>query len=279
MAILQYPRHRQYDEQRVDANNAVMALLAGSKLATSVLQLTTGSEHRLAELFPSVEHIERLNLRTDDARLILTDAENHVGAMAIPYVMSIHEDYIVALCQALKDAGVMPASSMEGIGPANMHERLVSTTGGSFTPGTLNLFHFLRLVRNAQIHYAGKTHQALAKFSAAMTAPDEANWMQITSNPLPRYHLGDPLNLSIFELIGTLAVSKRLAEDANEEFQLGLPRAEWIALVVQDWASTRRVGNPEMLIRSAAGFARHAFGPLALTRTEIETELRRIGKV
>lgn len=254
-----------------------MALLAGSKLAVSVLHLTSGSTHRLAELFPSVEHIERLNLRTDDARTILSDAENHVGALAIPYVLSIHENYVVNLCEALVAGGVLPASALSGIGPANMHERFVTATGGSFTAETLRLFHFLRLIRNAQIHYAGKTHAALADYSLAMTQTDETNWQRVTGNALPRYFLGDELRLSVFELIGTLAISKRLAEEANEEFQLGLPRSQWLQLVVEDWASTRRPGNAEVRIRNAVGYARHMYGALALTRPEIENEMRRAG--
>jgi len=40
---VEFPLFRRYESSRQEANNAMMALLAGSKLAAHTLQLTTGS--------------------------------------------------------------------------------------------------------------------------------------------------------------------------------------------------------------------------------------------
>ena len=56
MPLVKYAEYRRYIEQRKDANNAMMALLAGSKLAMHTLSLTAGSERRLSEIFPRVPH-------------------------------------------------------------------------------------------------------------------------------------------------------------------------------------------------------------------------------
>ena len=274
MVPINFPRHRQYQTQRIDANNAVMALLAGSKLAEAVLRLTEGSSQRLAELFPQVQHVERLNLKTGEARAILADAENHVGAMAIPYVLSIHEDYMVGLCTMLNAAGVLSRSDCENLGPANMHERYEAACNGHFSTDTLRLFHYLRLIRNSQIHYAGRVHNSLATYSSSLVNSDAATWGRVTGNPISIYEAGTDLGLTIFELIATLAISKRLAEEANEMLQTGLPRQAWLDILVEDWAATPRRGNRDMKIRNLFGFARFEYGPLAVTKSEAEAALR-----
>lgn len=271
--------YRKYDAQRIEANNAIMALLAGSKLAENVLNLTTGSSHRLAEIFPQVSNIERLNLKTSEAQTILASAENHVGGMAIPYVLSIHEDYIVGLCRLLAEVGRISKTKLKDVSPSNMHENLESAGPGRFGSDTLRLFHFLRLVRNAQIHYAGRVHPALAKYRADLSSTDETKWEQITGEKIGRFSEGGELGLSIFELIATLAISKRLAEEANELVQESLPRVNWLGVIVDDWSSTPRVGNTSTKIRNASGFARFDYGPLAVTKHEIETALKDKGLI
>ena len=69
-----FPEYRAYVASRIEVNNAMMALLAGSRLAAHTLTLTVGSTATLSQLFPAVEHVGRFDLRSDSARQLLNDA-------------------------------------------------------------------------------------------------------------------------------------------------------------------------------------------------------------
>ena len=92
MKEVRFADYRRYEAHRVEASNAMMALLAGAGMASHLLQLTHGSRHLLPEVFPQVPHIGRFNLRTEVARQILDAADTHLGAMSIPYALALHDD-------------------------------------------------------------------------------------------------------------------------------------------------------------------------------------------
>lgn len=87
--------YRQYTKARQSANNAMVSFLAGSALASHTLQLTTGSNRLLPEIFPAVPHITRFNLRPDAAADVLGAAGPHLATVTIPYALAIHEDALV----------------------------------------------------------------------------------------------------------------------------------------------------------------------------------------
>lgn len=142
----------------------MMALLAGSKLAAHTLQLTAGSSQLLPDIFPGVDHISYFNLRTDVATDLLLNTGHHLGAVAVPYALAVHEDFVVTALQALTGLGytvLAPGSSKNlaknRVAAWNMHEALFLTLGKSVPArGTdlvsLELYHLLREMRNCQIH-------------------------------------------------------------------------------------------------------------------------------
>lgn len=272
--LVQFPRHRLYDIQRVEANDAVMGLLAGSKLAESVLRLTEGSSHRLAELFPKVPHVNRLNLKTEHATHILSTAENHLGGLAIPYMLSIHEDYMAGLCEMLDAEGKKGHVKLKDVGPVNMHEWVEHACGSNFNAETLELFHLLRLTRNAQIHNGGRVHRALAAYMTKdLSAHARTIWERVAGIAFPTYSLDEELALSVFQLVGTFAISKRLAEEANDIVHMALSRETWLKICIDDWADFGKSGNPSQRLRHAKGFARMTYGSLSFTENEITEEL------
>lgn len=97
--------YREYAASRVEVNNAMMALLAGSRLAAHTLSLTAGSNATLGQLFPAVEHIDRLNLRSDSARQLLQDADHHIASVAIPYALATHEDFVTDMLALVEGEG------------------------------------------------------------------------------------------------------------------------------------------------------------------------------
>ena len=66
--VVRFADHRQYEQARIEASNAVMGLLAGARMAAHLLQLTEGSDRLLPEIFPQIPHIGRPNLTTTAAR-------------------------------------------------------------------------------------------------------------------------------------------------------------------------------------------------------------------
>jgi hypothetical protein len=91
MVTVQFPAYREYEAQRKEVNNSIMALLAGAGLAGNTLQLTQGSVRLLPEIFPAVPHIGRFNLTSEAATALLASADSHLSAMSVPYVLSLHE--------------------------------------------------------------------------------------------------------------------------------------------------------------------------------------------
>src|SRR5687768_13620496 len=164
-AWVDFPGFRRYEAIRQEANNAMMALLAGSKLAAHTLQLTAGSKGLLPEIFPGVEHIRYFNLRTDSATALLLDTGHHLGAVAVPYALAVHEDFVMTTLGLLGQLGYAhkaPGDSRDTynrVSAWNMHEAVYLTLDSPAPVrgacDELEHFHLLREKRNSHIHNGG----------------------------------------------------------------------------------------------------------------------------
>lgn len=67
MTVVRFAAYRSYEAARVEASNAMMALLAGAQLASHLLLLSDGSSQLLPAMYPRVPHIGRFNLTSDAA--------------------------------------------------------------------------------------------------------------------------------------------------------------------------------------------------------------------
>lgn len=277
MALVKYARYREYEAQRIIANDSMMGLLAGAKLAAHTLTLTEGSKARLAEIFPNVDHIERFNLQVAAAKYILDHAENYLGTLAIPYALAIHEDLVMGMLQIANSIGLLSNSALGQMKSNLMHEELERLSGGNFTTETLELFHLVRLSRNAQIHAGGVAGSPLVNQVARTSVKAFSLWKDITHEEFPRYVIGDRVELGLQDLIGVLAITKRLAEEANQFIQKILARTDWADMVVTEWLAERKPGNANQLVRQARGVARRHYGPLALSHDEIADAIKRAG--
>ena len=134
MREVRFTQYRSYEARRVDASNAMMALLAGAGMASHLLQLTRGSKHLLPEVFPQVPHIGRFNLRSELARKILDAADVHLGAMAIPYALAIHDDFLRECIDLLVTASACTAKQAAQANPlAAKHPLIAQCTPGPDT--------------------------------------------------------------------------------------------------------------------------------------------------
>ncbi|WP_157411551.1 hypothetical protein [Actinoplanes rectilineatus] len=278
MAIVKYAQWRDYGQQRIQTNDTVMGLLAGSKLAAQTLNLTAGSTLTLSQIFPKVEHIARFNLRADRARQVLEEAEILLGILAVPQILALHEDLFQGMSSMLVTEGLMTVGQASGIKTANMHERIQGVIpGAQFTPESLELFHLVRVARNTHIHSGGRADQTLINRIQSVPQGAFEVWDRITGEPFPPYSVGDPVRMGLHELLGILAITKRLAEEANGFLQSALPVSRWADMLVADWIQQRRPGNRAQMIKSALGLSRVNFGAIRFAASDIEDAMIRAG--
>ncbi len=270
MAIVSFHEYRQHDLANTEANNAIMALLAGAHLAAHTLQLTEGSTRLLPEMFPHVPHIQRFNLTTPAARGLLADAEAHLGSMAVPYVLAIHEGFVHACLRLIGDTGTFKASQMHN----GIARRLPVNFGAD-----LSGFHLARILRNCVIHNGGRvTERSVTELQRDVDPTHIARWTRITRRSPLKLRAGDVVELAHGEVVATMATTRQIARTLNEAMQPALPRATWARLLVDDVT----VNEPGHLtdqhnLRKCSGYARHLYGPLALTTQEISTALLEAG--
>jgi len=276
MAEINYRAYREYVDSRVEVNNAMMALLAGSRLAAHTLQLTAGSTRTLAEVFPAVEHIGRFNLRSDSTRELLHDADQHVSSVAVPYALATHEDFVTATLEFLSDRGRTLDTQGKQIKPWNMHEVLFRTTGYSPPTDWLGLFHVLRETRNCIIHSGGAADSKLDEVIASMSDEARAGWRRLCEGAEPESIIErGRLRLSASHVFMAFAVTKGLGREVNASLAAELTRDEWAGLAVDDYAL--QAGGPRNSSawrRGVLGFARFNYGPALLGPGEIEKAAR-----
>lgn len=276
MPEVRFAAHRDYEKARVDTSNAMMALLAGSQLAAHLLKLTEGSDRLLPEVFPRVEHIGRFNLTTDAAQLLLDDADQHLGAMGVPYALALHEDYLKTCLSLLESDGKCTAGTAERTKLAYQHRRIESATGARFSADCLTQVTTLRRMRNCTIHAGGRADVVLVRDLARWSTSVQTDWMRIAKRSPQVLKVGDPVTFGHGELILALAITKRLAREANEQIQPVISRARWADIAIDDLLES----DPKVLRapdrqRRAEGLARFHYAPLKLTTKELASALAR----
>lgn len=269
MAVVNYARYSEYKNQRTEVNNTIMGLLAGSRLASQTLILTEGSKLLLSDIFPNVEYIKRFNLTTESARKILNNADNLLGILAVPQILALQEDLISGMLDLIEEYSTKGRKTRDRR-MVSIHEDFESLTGISFTPEYLQLFHFIRLARNTHIHSAGKCNKALSEKTSRTTKEARKYWENVTKSPFPSYKIGEDVKLGVPEMIGILAITHRLSQEANEILQKYLPESAWINLAIDDWSNLKKPGDLNQQIRSLKGFTRHNYKAVGIDMNNLE---------
>ena len=270
MAAVRFAAYRDYEAVRVDTSNAMMALLAGAQLASHLLQLTKGSRLLLPEVYPSVAHIGRFNLTSEAASQILGAADAHLGAMSVPYVLSVHEDFLKTCLGLLARAQLCTPNVAEKTVLAFQHTKIEKATGGSFDRVAMCQLDTLRKMRNCTIHAGGRADDKLIAHLLTWMPNVATGWVKLANRDPRRLKLDEPVTFGHGELILSLAVTKTLARAANEQLQPALPRTLWADLVIEDLSRDHSnvERTPDGLTR-ALGLARFHYGPLNLTEAEV----------
>lgn len=268
---------RVLEQRRVDAGNAIWAILAGSKIAANTLNLTDGSKRTLAEIFPSVEHIQRFNLRSDNARALLGNAESDLCTMGMSYALALHEDFVKTCLAWLVPLGLLTPAQLRGAKTFNIHEKMEGATGVSVNADSLALFHLTRLIRNCHIHAGGTGSAELERHSRALTTDQRQVWEAITGEPLDIIPMHQPATVGVGGLIATLAIGKRLSYDVNLCLQAAIPRDEWASMAAREYFALGAKGpRHAKALKSLMGYTRGTYDALALTEDELLGAIERL---
>ncbi|MET7971701.1 hypothetical protein ABZW44_01240 [Streptomyces mirabilis] len=277
MSIVHFPEYRAYEQDRIRASDAMMALLAGSRLAENTLRLTDGSTRLLPEIFPGVTHIRRMNLTTANARSLLAEAEQHLGAMAVPYALAIHEDFVKTCFDLLIRAGQITPAEVRSTDASSMHRAFENKVGQRLPNASMEQFQLIRRMRNAVIHAGGKPKQGLVNAANNLSSSALTQWTKITGeHPATRVKLGVPVTFSHGELILALAVTKRISQEMNFSLRDSLSRATWADVALEDFVSE----HPQLVHiaqrkRKLGGFLRSYYQALNLTEPEKSSAIQR----
>jgi hypothetical protein len=158
-----------------------------------------------------------------------------------------------------------------------VHDRLEKATRVSLRAESVEIFHLLRVARNTHIHSGGRASQSLVNQRSKASPQAICAWEEITGAPYAQYAVGDRVHLGLLHLIGALAITKRLAEEANLALQPVLGRPQWVDILLGDWLAERKPGNRQQQLRLAAGLARRHYAPLQLTESELASGMQRAG--
>ena len=273
---VRFREYRDYEARRIEASDALMALLAGAQLASHLLQLNEGSDRLLPEVFPRVPHIGRFNLTSEKARAILNTADEHLGAMSVPYALAIHEDFLKTCIGLLETAGLTAAGTADTSKLATQHGLIETAVGGTFRAENKQMLTTLRRMRNCTIHSGGRANAVLVNGITQWPASVEQEWIRLAGRNPRHLRVGDVVRFSHGELILSLAITKRLGREANQLLQPALSHEIWADIVVADLlADDGGAIRRSEFLRKVHGWARFAYGPLRLTRDELDAAVTR----
>lgn len=275
MREIKYPKYKKFVDQRVEANNAMMALLAGSQLALHTLQLTEGSTQTLKNVFPAVNHIERFDLRTSDARELLGDVEYHLSSVAVPYALATHEAYVMDLLKDLKNWGYsIPSGKTDA---SNMHEKVFQALGASLPTVELETFHLLRLTRNGIIHRQGEAPPSLLQKISTLSTDATQRWENRNQGNLPSTLVSSSgrLHLSAETAFTAFASSKELGRKINQALGSHLSDEIWVKIIVEGFGKeSSRTKNSAQWKSGLIGYMNFNYGLSIPVETLVQEAIR-----
>ncbi|MEV6993408.1 hypothetical protein AB0N87_30130 [Streptomyces sp. NPDC093228] len=279
MPLAQFPAYRQYEQLRRSVNDSVMGLFAGAGLASHLLHPMVKAAVPLSLIYPDVEEISRFDLSIEEARAILDDAGPHIANMALPYLMSLHEDYMGSCLALLVRDGLITARSVSRSAASRMHEDFEQAIGSPLPAGSLQQFHVLREMRNCLIHRGGVIDERLVVAASACSRGAIAGWRKVAENSPRALKPGDSLRIGTDELVLGFAVSKLLARAVNELLIGGLTRDTWVDIILEDMNEFGPgiPANIDERTRKVIGYARHNYPGVGATPDELREGLTRMG--
>lgn len=270
-ATVQFAIYRDYEASRQRANNAIVALLAGSALAAHTLKLTEGSSRLLPEIFPAVPHIEYFNLRPDAAAAVIGSAGPHLATVTVPYALAIHEDFVKQCIDWIENThGITLAISRNDVNTGNMHEtvrEIVPSLHPASGSVDLELFHLYRQMRNCHIHRGGRATSTLHDQEVGLSAEARVRWYDLTGREAGTLIVDGRAEYCLLDVFAIFAITKELGREINLLLRTGLSPSQWAEACVDDYCQeTARTPKSNAWGRGLIGYARYRYEALALKK-------------
>lgn len=239
MAQVNFPVYRDYIDSCVNGNNAMMALLTGSHIATKTLDMTRGSALTLSEMYPQVPHIQRFNFKNDVAVMQMSSIEAHLATVAIPYALAIHEAFVGTARKMLESNNVAIPLNGQKWNAETMHGIIFSATNYVTSTTTLEIYDLLRRARNDLIHNGGRVSDYLKLRLNSLSSPAVSEWFRITGKYPTEMAKTDRLQLGAEEIFITFATIRNLGRSINDALVGRLPDSYWASVAVIDFIDSR----------------------------------------
>lgn len=277
---IDFAEFRELEERQERAGNLIWGLMASSHIAARVIEVSGASERTLGEIYPDLPHMTRFNVNPTTAVGVLRDAEEALPAMAISYVIALHEDFVKSCLRWLVPHGMLTEKEVDASNTAMMHGVLARSTLSNVDADDLALFQIARCIRNCYIHAGGAVTDELVHLWSGLSPKQAAQWEKWTGESYAPVRPGQPVPTGTGVLVATLAVCHRLEYDVNVCLQAGIPRSEWAEKAVRDYFSLPRCrpGNDPLAFGATREFADLRFGSLGLTDAELRRAFNTVSK-
>jgi hypothetical protein len=277
--VVKFPDYRTFESSRILANDAMVALLIGSRVADATL--AEASVQDAARFLPdivTVEEVERLNRTVPDARGLLQASEILLAYMAIPFALAVYQSFAARAVLLLRDAGKDHTEDDPFVMSLHRIQEHLVEIGLNFENDSLALFHLSRRIRNRVVHYAGMPGSRLLGEYRNLSTTCRTRWEDLTGRPLSADPEGAGLILASGEMRAVLAITKGLARELCGNLVEAIGRATWADIAVRDYRSInpQRFGEKAQRPRRLRGFTRTLYGPLNLGDEELADAVDRL---
>jgi hypothetical protein len=271
--VIHFPEYRAYEAARIEVNDACIALHLSTRIALVHLDGLPRGDGRLSDLL-RIPEAAYLDLPVTGVTERLLTAERHFACMAIPYVLTVYEEFCKSLLLLAQHRAQDPkdlAARVPTLRLSELHSALEQTLGIVLDSANVELFEFSRMVRNRIVHHGATVGSNLRRDWFAIPESSRNRWENWAKRPPTFGKSASPLDLGVGEVISVLAVSKRLAREACSKFSSCLSVADWCNIIVGEVAATdpQRWGQRSTRLRRVVGRARTHYGPLSLAEGDL----------
>jgi hypothetical protein len=277
-SLVKFPAYRLYEKSRIEMNDAIMANLVSLQLTQHSLKPVDDDTLMLPDIFPTVKHIKRLHLSVNSVNRLLTNAGSHLSTMAIPYILALHEDYVMANLQLLRQAGLISGRTIRSVRSERMHEEFEAATNSTIPVDMLEQFHLLRLIRNSLIHTGGVPSADLEHISQTISQVGGRNWKKVTGKRPDELIVANEITkLDYGETLICLAITKNIAMELNIALQLALSKSIWCSILQEDFINNHtKIEGLKLRTRKVSMYATIYYKPLGLSKGDLEQIARQI---
>lgn len=261
---IRFPAYRRFDAARIEANNAMVGMLVGSRLSEHLLHAHRGAAVMLPEIYPSVHGVDLLNRSVADAQQQIAGSEGHLTTMAVPFLQAVFEDLASSAVQLCRMRGHIPTRQENSQGLAGTLGFLERCSGATYSAVHRELFDFLRQVRNHIVHEGSRATPRLTSSWTQLPPQATGRWESIAgrSYQLAGDHRGR-IVLEAPELTVALAVTKRMAVETCGHLANVLLDQDWAEVVVDDYdTNVEAVARRSTILREVRSYARREYTPV-----------------